>query len=365
MPTTDLVFLSVQMAETIRESYRDFQWHYDHGFVVRSAYQVGVAKGIASLVDYGRAYVDAFVAEDGSIRTYQDDEFNLDQVNPGRNVFLLYHATRQEKYRKAIEVLRDQLRHHPRTPSGGFWHKQIYPNQMWLDGLFMASPFYAEYGETFGEAPAFDDIAHQIRLLSTHARDPSTGLYYHAWDESRTQRWANPETGCSPHFWGRAMGWYAMALVDILDHFPEQHPARAEIAAELGRVAKAATRAQDPSGMWWQLLDLGGREGNYLESSATCMFVYALAKGVRRGYLPEAPYRAAAERGLMGLVKLQVTSGEQGRLELGGICSVAGLGGNPYRDGSFAYYVSERIATNDFKGAGAFMLACLEVDRLG
>jgi unsaturated rhamnogalacturonyl hydrolase len=365
MTKTNSAPMSVQMAETLRKSYRDFQWHYDHGFVVRSAYQVGEAHGIEALLDYGRSYVDTFVQEDGTIRSYDVDEYNLDQVNPGRNVFLLYHQNQQGKYRKAIELLRGQLRNHPRTPSGGFWHKRIYPHQMWLDGLFMASPFYAEYAQTFGEAQVFDDILHQVRLFEEHARDPKTGLYYHAWDESKQQRWANPETGCSPHFWGRAMGWYGMALIDILDHFPEQHSARGELVTALRHVAEAAAKVQDPSGLWWQVLDLGRREGNYLESSATSMFVCALAKGVRLGYLPEDPYRMVAQRGYQGLLDRQVTYGAEGQVLLGGICSVAGLGGNPYRDGSFAYYISEKIAINDFKGAGAFMLAGLELERLG
>ena len=242
--------------------------------------------------------MDHFVADDGSIRTYTIDEYNIDHILPGRNLLSFTKSQRQEKYRKAAALLREQLKTHPRTSEGGFWHKKIYPSQMWLDGLYMGEPFYAEYAVTFNEDAAFDDIAKQFILMERHSRDDKTGLLYHGWDESRKQRWANPTTGRSPNFWGRAMGWYAMALVDTLDHFPQKHPQRAELIAILNRLARAVAKYQDPrSGLWYQVLDKGGAKGNYLESSAACMFVYALAKGVRNGYLPRS-YMQGRQRGL-------------------------------------------------------------------
>jgi unsaturated rhamnogalacturonyl hydrolase len=229
----------------------------------------------------------------------------------------------------------------------------------------MAAPFYAAFARTFDEPSAFDDIAHQIILIEQHTRDPNTGLLYHAWDASTQQRWANQETGCSPHFWGRAMGWYAMALVDVLDEFPVEHPRRAEIVAILGRLAAAVTQVQDAtSGLWYQVLDQGARAGNYLEASASCMFVYALARGARQGYLP-ADYLAAARQGYEGIVRDLITVDSQGLVTLERVCAVAGLGGDPYRDGSFAYYVGERVAANDYKGVGPFILASLELERAG
>jgi len=361
--------LSVSFAQTIKQTYQNFQWHYDHSFVVRGVELVGHEKGIQEFVDYGRAYVDAFVTAEGTIKSFDEGEYNLDQVNPGRNVFRSFRATKAAKYRQAIERLREQLRHQPRTPSGGFWHKKIYPNQMWLDGLFMAAPFYAEYAETFGEAAAFDDLALQVRLFQTKARDPKSGLLYHAWDEGREQRWANKETGCSPNFWGRAMGWYVMSLIDILDHFPTSHPAHPELVSALTLALDALARVQDVSGMWWQILDLGGRPGNYLEASCTAMFIYALAKGVRLGYLPKAPYLGIARQAFAGLGKSHVATMADGKVILQGICAVAGLGvykpDMDYRDGSYAYYIGEKVVPNDFKGAGAFLLACLEMERVG
>jgi unsaturated rhamnogalacturonyl hydrolase len=305
---------------------------------------------------------DLFIEPDGNIRSYRREEYNLDQINPGKVLFPLYEVTREERYKQAIVRLRQQLADHPRTQSGGFWHKQIYPYQMWLDGIYMAAPFYAQYARAFDEPAAFDDIAHQIILVEQHTRDPETGLLYHAWDESKQQRWANPETGCAPHFWGRAMGWYAMAIVDVLDYFPDNHAQRDTIIAILNRMAEAVAKVQDQAtGLWYQVLDQGQREGNYLESSASCMFVYALAKGVRNGYLPDH-FSAVARKGYEGIVQEFITVDAAGLVSLEKTCAVAGLGGNPYRDGSFEYYVGERVATNDYKGVGPFILASLEME---
>jgi unsaturated rhamnogalacturonyl hydrolase len=280
-------------------------------------------------------------------------------------LLLLYKVTGQEKYRKAAALLRQQLKTHPRTSEGGFWHKKIYPSQMWLDGLYMGEPFYAEYAATFHEDADFDDIARQFMLMEMHARDPNTGLLYHGWDESKQQRWANPQTGRSPNFWGRAMGWYAMALVDTLDYFPKDHPQRNSLIAILKRLAAAVEKYQDrKSGLWYQVVDKAGAPGNYLEASASCMFVYALAKAVREDYLPASYLRVAAQ-GYQGIQKHFIEPETGGQVNLKGTVSVAGLGGNPYRDGSYQYYLSERVVTNDPKGMGAFLLASTEMERAG
>ena len=306
--------------------------------------------------------IDRFVKDDGTIRTYQIDEYNIDHVNNGKLLMLLYNVTGQEKYRKAAALLREQLKTHPRTSEGGFWHKKIYPFQMWLDGLYMGEPFYAEYATTFHEDKAFDDIAKQFVLMERHSLDAKTGLRYHGWDESRKQRWANPVTGRSPHFWGRAMGWYAMALVDTLDHFPQDHPQRATLITILNRLAMSVQKYQEPkSGLWYQILDKGTAKGNYLEASAACMFTYALAKGVRKGYLP-ATYLRVAQKGYRGIVERFIRTDATGQVNLEGTVSVAGLGGNPYRDGSYEYYLSEKVVTNDLKGIGAFLMASNEME---
>jgi unsaturated rhamnogalacturonyl hydrolase len=218
------------------------RWTYDHGLVLKGIEGVWLSSGDGDYFRFIQKSMDHFVGNDGSIRTYQLDDYNIDNINPGRNLLMLYKVTGQEKYLKAAELLRSQLKTHPRTSDGGFWHKKIYPFQMWLDGLYMGEPFYAEYSATFHDDKAFDDIAKQFILMEQHSRDAKTGLLYHGWDESRKQRWANQSTGRSPNFWGRAMGWYAMALVDTLDYFPKDHPQRPELIAILNRLAKAATK---------------------------------------------------------------------------------------------------------------------------
>jgi unsaturated rhamnogalacturonyl hydrolase len=255
------------------------------------------------------------------------------------------------------------LQHQPRTASGGFWHKQRYPNQMWLDGLYMAEPFYAEYAATFHHPEAFVDITRQFVLIDEHVRDPKTGLLYHGWDESKQERWADKQTGLSSQFWARAMGWYMMALVDTLDSYPEQDPGRKQLIAQLEQDAAAVAKYQDgPSGLWFQVMDKGTEKGNYLESSASSMFVYALAKGVRRGYLPPS-YLANAERGYKGILSHFIQTGPGDDVSLTQTVKGAGLGGDPYRDGTYAYYIGEKIGTNDSKGVGAFLMASVEMEN--
>jgi unsaturated rhamnogalacturonyl hydrolase len=235
---------------------------------------------------------------------------------------------------------------------------------MWLDGIYMATPFYAQYADCYAEPGGFDDAAHQILLIERHTRDPKTGLYFHAWDESKLQKWADPRTGCSPHFWGRAMGWYAMALVDVLDFLPASHRARDRIVTIFKRMAHALALVQDTdTGLWYQVLDRGDCEGNYTEASASCMFVYAMAKGIRKGYL--APkYLEVAQRGYAGIIEHLVEVDDHGQVNLTRICAVAGLGGEQQRDGSYEYYIGEPVETNNDKGVGAFLLTGAEMERL-
>jgi unsaturated rhamnogalacturonyl hydrolase len=338
------------------------RWTYEHGVVLKGLEGVWLSTGDGRYFSFIQKGMDTFVNDDGTIRTYKPEDYNLDNINPGKNLLLLYKVTGQDKYRKAVALLREQLKAHPRTSDGGFWHKKIYPSQMWLDGLYMAEPFYAEYAQTFHQDADFDDIAKQFVLMERHSRDAKTGLLYHGWDESKQQKWADPKTGHSPNFWDRAMGWYAMALVDTLDYFPQQHPQRSELIAILNRLAKAIANYQDKSsGLWFQVMDKGTEKGNYLETSGSAMFVYALAKGVRNGYLP-ASYLNVARKGYKGLVDRYIKTDANGRTNLEGTVSVSGLGGNPYRDGSYEYYLSEKVVTNDPKGVGAFLMASNEIE---
>jgi len=343
---------------------RTAKWNYDEGVVWKGLEGLWYNTGDARYFKYIQGCVDRLVDKDGKILTYKQEDYNLDNINCGKLLLLLYKVTGQEKYYRAAAILRQQLKDQPRTKEGSFWHKQRYPWQVWLDGLYMAQPFYAEYALLFHEDTAFRDIARQFSRIEQHARDPRSGLLYHGWDESRQEKWANRSTGLSPHFWARAMGWYGMALVDALDYFPAKDAGRDALLAILRRWAEAVGKVQDPgTGLWWDILDKPGVPANYFEASASCMFVYTLAKGARLGYLPAA-FSANAKRGYAGILKKFVTPKGNEQADLQGTVSVSGLGGNPYRDGSYEYYTSEKVVANDPKGMGAFLLAAGEMERV-
>lgn len=344
------------------ENDKTAKWRYDMGVILLGVQAVWKQNQQQEYFNYIKRLIDFHVDQQGNIKGYRKDEFNIDHVNNGKNILFLYEETGSEKYKKAADLLRDQLRHHPRTKSGGFWHKQIYPWQMWLDGLYMGQPFYAQYAKCFNEPEAFDDITRQFVLMEQNARDKKTGLLYHGWDESREQRWANKKTGQSPNFWSRALGWYGMAMVDALDYFPPNHPGRDSIIGILNRYAKAVVNYQDPaSGTWWDVTDKKNVSGNYHESSASAMIVYTLAKGVRMKYLP-ASFAKQAQKGFEGICHEFIEKDNNGGINLKGTVAVSGLGGNPYRDGSYDYYIKEPVITNDPKGMGAFIKCAAEME---
>ena len=263
------------------EDTASIRWTYDEGVVWRGLAALWYNTGDARYFKYVQQQMDKLVDREGHIRTYKFEDYNLDNICCGRILLLLFRVTGQDKYYKAAALLRQQLGEQPRTSEGSFWHKKKYTEQVWLDGLYMAQPFFAEYAQQFHEDSVFDDIVRQFGNIERHTRDPRTGLLYHGWDESRQEKWADKQTGHSPNFWGRAMGWYGMALVDALDYFPEGHPGRKTLEDILRRFAAPITKVQDPTtGCWWDVLDKPGEKGNYPEASASCMFVYALAKVV-------------------------------------------------------------------------------------
>jgi unsaturated rhamnogalacturonyl hydrolase len=343
---------------------RPAKWTYDQAVILKGIEGLWLKTGDPKYFNYMQKCMDFFVDDKGNIRTYRQTEYNIDNVLCGRILLTLYNVTGRDKYYKAAALLRDQLRTHPRTNEGGFWHKKIYPYQMWLDGLYMGEPFYAEWAATFHEDTAFNDVGKQFVWMERHARDAKTGLLYHGWDESRQQRWANPKTGLSPHIWARAMGWYGMAMVDTWEHFPAKHPYRDSIGNIMKRFAMAVQKVQDPkTGLWWDIIDRPGDKGNYFEASASSMFVYAMAKAVRLGMLP-ASYLNVARKGYAGILTEFIETGANGLTNLKGTVSVSGLGGNPYRDGSYEYYLSEKVVVNDPKGVGAFIQAANEMELL-
>ena len=338
------------------------KWDYVHGLVLTSFDELKKKHPNQKYSAYSKTYVDKLVQEDGTIDTYKLETYNIDMVVAGRLLFDLYATTKEAKYLKALQTLRKQIEEQPRTASGGFWHKKIYPNQMWLDGLYMGEPFYAQFTVTFEDGKNLFDVAKQFELIQKNARDSKTGLFYHGWDESKQMPWANKTTGTSPNFWSRSLGWYAMALVDVLDYFPKDHPKQKELVSYLNQLANNLVKFQDKSGLWYQVTDKGAVGGNYLEASGTAMFTYAFAKGVNKGYLPKK-FKTAAKKAFSGMTKHLIKVGQNGEVTITQACAVAGLGGNPYRDGSFEYYVNERKKDNDPKATGPFILAALELNK--
>ena len=349
--------------EMIR-SGKSNKWNYIDGCMITGILELYEITGEARFLDFADRFLSGFVEENGHIRTYDPEEYSLDNVNPGKNLFPLYDLTGKEKYRKATERVRSQLSTMPRTPEGNFWHKLIYPNQVWLDGIYMALPFYMEYEKRFDAQKDCQDICQQIANVEIRMRDPETGLYYHGYDASRKMYWADPDSGCSPNFWLRAEGWFILGLVDVLEIMKDL-PMQAEsvhLQHMLLDLAKALSKYQDPSGLWYQLIALPELEGNYLETSGTALISAAMLKAVRLGFLPES-FRAVGEKAFYGIVDHRLTKNADGTPCVTGICLVAGLGGEQHRDGSVAYYLSEPVVQNDAKGVGPLLLAYTEMLR--
>ncbi len=347
-------------------------WQLDHGKRLYFGYAQGVGcmamlkvwkeTDDRKYLDYVIQWADTIINDKGEIHLYKVETYNIDYINSGKVLFDVYRETGNEKYKLAMDRLANQMKLHPRTLKGAFWHKLIYPHQIWLDGLYMGSPFLAEYAITFNQPELIEDVINQFLVCAKHTYDEKTGLYYHAWDESKKQCWANKETGQSPNFWGRSIGWWFMALVDVLDFIPADHPQRVELIGMIRGLADSLPAYQDKTGLWYQVLDKGDKPGNYLEASVSSMFMYSYAKAVNKGYIDQK-YRRIAEKAYDGLMKELIVENEDGTLTLTQCCSVGGLGGHPYRDGSFEYYISEKIRDNDSKATGPFIMGCLELKK--
>lgn len=336
------------------------KWEYEDGVVLDAFYKMYTLTKDKKYFDYIKYNMDLFVDGTGNIYKYSLDEFNIDHVNNGKILIDLYHETKDPRYKKAIETLRSQLARHPRTSEGSFWHKSIYPYQVWLDGLYMGAAFYTKYAHYFNEPAIFDDALKQFVLCEKNLRDDQSGLLYHAWDEKKIQPWCDPNTGLSPHFWGRSMGWFVMALIDSIEYFPDSHAGKQTLIDIYNRAITALMAVKDQQkGLWYQILDSADRPGNYLESSCSAMIICAMQKGVRLGCL-DSKWHASLPVSYQNYVTEFITQTKEGLVNVNKMCYVAGLGGADKRDGSYAYYISEPIVANDHKGFGAFMLASTE-----
>ena len=347
--------------ERVRQG-KPAHWNYIDGCMLNALLTLSEITGEAVFADFVETFVDSFVGEDGTIRTYDPAKYNLDDINEGRVLFPLYRKTGREKYRLAADRLAEQLKDQPRTWEGNFWHKRIYPDQVWLDGIYMAQPFRALYARELGDRD-YSDIVHQIETVRRRMFDPEKGLYYHGYDASKTIFWADPTTGCSKHFWLRAIGWFATALADLMEIVDDPaaldglRPVFTELMAGIAPYAEADT------GMYYQVVDQGAREGNYLETSGSSMIAYAMLKGARLGVLSQE-YAILGKKTFDGILR-RYFKAEGADVELGGICLVAGLGpgDNPRRDGSYEYYISEPIVKNDAKGVAPLVMCYTEVIR--
>ena len=339
------------------------KWEYTPTLMARAFLELYAQTGDTAYLNHVQRFADLFIGEDGTILTYKQSLYNMDRIQGGNFLIMLNAINPQPQYSIAIETLRDQLRNQPRTSEGGFWHKQVYPHQMWLDGLFTGTTFYARYAAYKPEPEAWSDIANQFITVDKHTLK-ANGLNHHGWDESRQMGWSDSITGCSPETWGRAEGWYVMALCDVLELMPADQPEREALVAILNRVMNALLAVQDKeTHLWYQVPDRGGEEGNYLESTCSAMYCFGMAKGVRLGVLPES-YKTEAEQVMAGLQAHKLRTNEDGTLSLIDCCAVAGLGGNPYRDGTYSYYVHERIRDDDPKGIAPLILAAIELSKI-
>ena len=339
-------------------------WNYIDGCMIKAILEMYAITKEDKYLKFADDFIDCKVNADGTIEGYDVDELNIDNVNAGKTLFELFDLTGKEKYRKAIDLVYSQVAQMPRTKEGNFWHKNIYPDQVWLDGLYMCQPFYMEYETRFHDKKNYDDIFQQFFNVEKNMRDPKTGLYYHAYDSSRAMFWCDRVTGLSQNFWLRALGWFSMALLDTLDKTDasaagESYEKLKQIFVEL---MDAMLKYQDESGMWYQIVNYGGMDKNYLETSGSSIMAYGILKGIRLGFLSD-DYAQYAKKAIDGICERYLKTNEDGSLSLGGICLVAGLGGNGRRPGTYDYYMSEPVVEDDAKGVGPFLLAYTELLR--
>lgn len=341
------------------QNYKDY-WNYEDGCVLLGAKQLYEATGEESYFQFIEGYLKHFIMEDGSIAHYEPEKFNIDSINPSKILFFMYEKTGQEKYRKAIEAAMEQVRNQPRCECGNFFHKKVYPDQIWLDGLYMAQPFYMEYETKYDRKEKYGDIISQFENVQKYLYNEEKGLCYHACDTKKIQFWADKDTGCSKSFWLRSMGWYLMALVDVMDNMSieiyEQYRKLQDIFKQL--IKGILAYRDEKTGLFYQVIDQRTLEGNYIETSGSAMVGYAILKGCRMGLLLKEKYQKTGEEIVESLIEHQLQE-ENGKLQLTGICHMAGLGpeDKPQRDGSASYYLSEKIVSDDAKGVGPFMMA--------
>lgn len=341
-------------------------WDYIDGCMIMALLEIYSTTGEQKYLDFADYYEDFRIHDDGTIDGYDINTYNCDELNGGKNLFTLYRLTKKEKYKKALDKLYEQVKNQPRTKEGNFWHKRIYPNQVWLDGLYMAQPFYMEYETTFNGCKNVDDIYNQFFNVEKIMKDPETGLYYHGYDSSKSIFWADRQTGLSQNFWLRALGWFSMALLDTLNKAPDRECENwKKLKTIFINLCESMLKFQDESGMWYQVPNYPKKGKNYLETSGSAIYAYSLLKGFRTGILQDKKFQDAGIKAFEGICEKYLNT-DSGKLSLGGICLVAGLGPEKdlRRNGTFDYYMSEPIVQDDAKGVGPFILAYNEYKQI-
>lgn len=343
--------------------YAPHRWNYEYSYFLYNTYQVGRQQSNEAFVAYARQWIDNFITDTGFREgVYDMHEYKLDDIIPARLAIVLHQQTGLPKYKAVADTIARQLERQPKTSDGGYWHKQVYPYQMWLDGIFMADVFSMQYAQAYNKNEMFDEAVHQIKLIYEHTFDPATGLFYHGWDESKNPVWAHPEKGTSPEFWGRAVGWYLMALIDCLDYLPANHPGRNDVMSIFKEAASGVLNVQHPGNhLWYQVLDKANEPGNWIETSCSAMFAYAFAKGYRQGYLNEL-YKQAAQRAYDALLQDYVYVDDAGNIYLDQTVKIGTL--NPKTSkGDYDYYITTERRINDYKGLAALLSASMELKR--
>lgn len=349
---------SIRIANSIHAHFADPAklggFNYTQGMIADALIAIANRTGRTADYDYAQQWLDRFVRPDGTIdeQAYPLKLYSLDRVRPGPALLWTYDRTKDEKYLKAAKLLASQLDTQPKTSDGGYWHRSTYPNQMWLDGIYMADVFSVQFAARTNQPKYFDEAVHQITTIYAHTHDPKTGLFYHGWDETKTRPWANKETGTSPEFWGRAIGWYGMAMADILDWIPAEHPGRKEVLPIFQAYCASIVKYQDrDTAMWWQIIDKPTGPKNYVETSCSLMFAYAMTRGAQRGWLPPE-YLEHARRATRGILNREIDLLPNDCMDIRGAVIVGTLGGT---GGFYDSYMADRVVTNDQKALGAFM----------
>lgn len=362
--------MTYKIIDNLREQYMNsekwysLRWHYIESCILKSYLDSYEQTGKEEHYTFVKSFIDKLYNNEGIIPQIDTNYYSIDQIRMASILFTLYRKEKDEKYKRVLDQIYGQLKNYPRTKSGSFWHKENYPNQIWLDGLYMGQPFYVQYIKEFEEKKDYSDTLNQFANARKFIFSEEKHLYYHAYDESREIFWCDKLSGCSPNVWGRAVGWLVMALVDVLELLKDSQAESEELKAMLKETIDGMLPYQHSTGMWFQVVDKGDEPGNYLESSGTLMMAYAILKAVRLGYLPKE-YAVYGKNAFDGTVKEYIGEAD-GEVLLGGICKSAGLGKHPdtgvIRDGSFKYYTKgEAIVQNNGHGVAPLLMAYNEI----